>query len=45
VLTAHGWWHLALFELACGYPDAALHLHDRHLRANGTAIADLLTFR
>jgi hypothetical protein len=42
-VATHGWWHLALFRLAQGEVDAALHLYDQRVRAGHTAeMADLI---
>ena len=41
--TVHVWWHLALFELACGDAEAALRLHERRIRGHGPMpLADLI---
>lgn len=43
VVATHCWWHLALFHLARGEPEAALALYDRRIRAEGSGeVADLI---
>jgi hypothetical protein len=42
-VRTHGWWHVALFELARGAVDDALEIYDRPIRAGRSpAIADLI---
>lgn len=40
--TTHCWWHLALFHLSLGEPEAALHLYDDRILNTGTQISDLI---
>ena len=43
VVATHGWWHLALFQLAQGRLEDALATYDRHVRdPRSTAVADLI---
>jgi tetratricopeptide (TPR) repeat protein len=43
VVATHCWWHLALFHLAQGQPDAALALYDQRVRADHSAeLAELI---
>ena len=43
VVATHAWWHMALFHLAQGRPDAALALYDRRLAvAPSSQVADLI---
>jgi tetratricopeptide (TPR) repeat protein len=42
-VARHGWWHVALFELARQRPDAALALYDERVRAGHPGdVADLI---
>jgi len=43
VVATHGWWHLALFQLAQGRVQSALALYERRIRATrSTEIADMI---
>ena len=43
LVATHGWWHLALFQIAQGHPGAALVTYDTHVRdPRSVAIADLI---
>jgi Tfp pilus assembly protein PilF len=43
VVATHGWWHLALFQLAQGRLEDALATYDRHVRdPRSVAVADLI---
>ncbi|MDM0041191.1 tetratricopeptide repeat protein [Variovorax sp. J22G21] len=43
VVATHGWWHLALFHLACGEVKSAMALYDGRIRAGGSLdVADLI---
>ena len=43
VVATHGWWHLALFHLACDETRHAMALYDGRIRAGGSLdVADLI---
>jgi len=37
LFTVHNWWHLALFLLEAGHPDAALAVYDTQIHHDGSA--------
>lgn len=37
-VATHCWWHLALFHLRVGHPDAALEIYDRRIRSTQSAV-------
>ena len=41
-LKVHNWWHLALFHLELGEPEAALGLYDEQVRGEPTTVAQNL---